>query len=94
MIKILQSVSSLGIGGNELSVMNFFRNIDKTKFQVDFIIYDERMEFAQEVTEAGAKIYLCPQKGGNRIARILREARTATVVLLLIFFVRLFLRNW
>ena len=49
MIKVLQSVSSLGIGGNELSVMNFFRNIDKSQFQVDFLIYDERMEFAEEV---------------------------------------------
>ena len=75
MIKVLQSVSSLGIGGNELSVMNFFRNIDKTQFQVDFLIYDERLEFAEEVKAAGAKIYLCPQKKTNKLARIFNEAK-------------------
>ncbi len=75
MIKVLQSVSSLGIGGNELSVMNFFRNIDKSQFQVDFLIYDERLEFADEVKAAGAKIYLCPQKNMNRLARIFYEAK-------------------
>jgi glycosyltransferase involved in cell wall biosynthesis len=77
MIKVLQSVSSLGIGGNELSVMNFFRNIDKTKFQVDFLIYDERLEFAEEVKAAGSKIYLCPQKKTNKLARVFYEAKFA-----------------
>lgn len=77
MIKVLQSVSSLGIGGNELSVMNFFRNIDKSKFQVDFLIYDERLEFAEEVKAAGAKIYLCPQKKTNKLLGVFREAKFA-----------------
>ena len=75
MIKVLQSVSSLGIGGNELSVMNFFRNIDKSQFQVDFLIYDERLEFAEEVKAAGAKIYLCPQKKTNKLLRTFHEAK-------------------
>lgn len=77
MIKVLQSVSSLGIGGNELSVMNFFRNIDKSQFQVDFLIYDERLEFAEEVKAAGAKIYLCPQKKANKLVRMFIEAKFA-----------------
>lgn len=77
MIKVLQSVSSLGIGGNELSVMNFFRNIDKSQFQVDFLIYDERLEFAEEVKAAGAKIYLCPQKQANKLVRTFIEAKFA-----------------
>ena len=81
MIKVLQSVSSLGIGGNELSVMNFFRNIDKSQFQVDFLIYDERMEFAEEVKAAGAKIYLCPQKPGNKLVSLIREAKFAYQVI-------------
>ena len=40
-IKVLQSIDSLGIGGNEIFTMNFFRHIDKSKFQVDFVIYDK-----------------------------------------------------
>ena len=38
-IKVLQSVSSLGIGGNELFVMNLFREIDKTKYIAFFILF-------------------------------------------------------
>ena len=40
-IKVLQSVNSLGMGGNVIFVMNFFRRFDKEKFQVDFLIYDD-----------------------------------------------------
>lgn len=73
-IKVLQSVSSLGIGGNELFVMNLFRNIDKSKFQIDFLIYDDRLDFEQEVKAAGSKIYLCPPVQGNKIISIWKEA--------------------
>ena len=58
-IKILMSLGSLGIGGNEIFVMNFFRHIDKSKFQVDFVIFDDtRLDFYNEVTTAGSKVYI------------------------------------
>ena len=39
-IKVLQCLGSLGIGGNEIFVMNFFRVIKKERFQVDFLVFD------------------------------------------------------
>lgn len=72
-IKVLQSVSSLGVGGNELFVMNLFRNIDKTKFQVDFVIYDERLDFEAEVKSAGSKVYICKDAKGNKLTALLKE---------------------
>jgi glycosyltransferase involved in cell wall biosynthesis len=72
-IKVLQSVSSLGIGGNELFVMNLFRNVDKTKFQVDFVVYDERLDFENEVKTAGSKVFLCKITKGNKIVALFKE---------------------
>lgn len=37
MIKILQVVGSLGWAGLEAVVMNYYRNIDRSKVQFDFI---------------------------------------------------------
>ena len=49
-VRILQSVGSLGVGGNEIFVMNFFRHINKDKFQVDFVTYDDsKMDFYEEI---------------------------------------------
>lgn len=66
-IRILQSVGTLGIGGNEIFVMNFFRNIDKEKFEVDFVIYDDsKMDFYEEIISSGSKIYICKTNIKNK----------------------------
>lgn len=68
-IKILMSLGSLGIGGNEIFVMNFFRHIDKSKFQVDFVIFDDtRLDFYNEVTTAGSKVYIIKPLKKNKIS--------------------------
>lgn len=67
-IRILMSVNSLGLGGNVIFVMNFFRHIDKEKFQIDFLIFDNsKMDFYEEVKSAGSKVFVA--KGKNRKAR-------------------------
>ena len=71
-IRILQSLDSLKIGGNEVFVMNFFRHIDKKKFQIDFIIYDDsEMEFYDEIITAGSTVYVCKSNNHNRYLDIL-----------------------
>ena len=66
-IRILQSLGTLGIGGNEIFVMNFFRHIDKSKFQVDFVIYDDsKMNFYDEIIAAGSKVYVCKSNSNNK----------------------------
>ncbi len=57
-IKIIMSLNSLGLGGNVIFVMNFFRHIDKEKFQVDFMIYDDtKMDFYEEVKANGSNVF-------------------------------------
>lgn len=66
-IKVLQSVSSLGVGGNVTFVMNFFRKIDKEKFQIDFLIYDDsKMDYYDEVKSAGSNIFVVKRKYKNK----------------------------
>ena len=80
-IKILQSVGSLGIGGNEMFVMNFFRHLDKTKYQVDFLIFENRLDFYDEVKEAGSKVFICPEIKGNKLKQLIHQMRYVNKIL-------------
>ncbi|MCD2502357.1 glycosyltransferase [Clostridium sp. NSJ-145] len=81
-IRVLQSVGSLGVGGNEIFVMNFFRNIDKEKFQVDFVIYDDRkMDFYDEVIAAGSKVYICKSNMDNKYLNFLYTIKKVIKIL-------------
>lgn len=60
-IKVLQSVYSLGIGGNQIFTMNYYRHINKEKFQVDFLIFDRKLDFYDEVINGGSKVYIAPK---------------------------------
>jgi len=56
-IKILQVTGGLGIGGIEKLVVSFFENIDKNKYEMDFLVYgDEIGELESKVNELGGKI--------------------------------------
>lgn len=70
-IKILQSINSLGVGGTTIFVMNFFRYINKEKFQIDFVIYDDTMlYFYPEVTAAGSHVFVCKSNFQNKYVRL------------------------
>lgn len=79
-IRILESVESLGIGGNEMSVMNFFRHLNRDEFQVDFIVYNDKKGFQQEVLEAGSQIFYQPATG-NKIIVFFKNMRFVSEVL-------------
>lgn len=75
-IKVLQSVNSLGMGGNVIFVMNFFRYIDKEKFQVDFLIYDDtKMDFYDEVKAAGSQVFVIKNKHKNKLLQLFSQMR-------------------
>ena len=40
MIRVLQIVTYMGRGGLETMIMNYYRNIDRTKIQFDFKYYE------------------------------------------------------
>lgn len=61
MIKILHIVTVMNRAGLETMIMNYYRNIDKSKFQFDFIVHrQERGDYDKEIEKLGGKIYRFP----------------------------------
>ena len=60
--RILHVLGKLNRGGAETMVMNLYRNINKEKFQFDFIIHtDDVCEYTEEVLKLGGRIYSVPR---------------------------------
>lgn len=45
MIHILQSVSNMDRGGIESMLMNYYRHLDRTRFQFDFLVNKKKSGF-------------------------------------------------
>lgn len=57
-IKILHVVTTMNRGGLETMLMNFYRNIDRTKVQFDFLVHrDFEADYDKEILSLGGKIY-------------------------------------
>jgi len=67
-IRILHVVTSLGRGGIENMIMNFYRKIDRKKVQFDFLVH-KRTEsgFENEVLSLGGKIFDAPERSVSKI---------------------------
>ena len=60
-IRVAQIVGDMAGGGVEAVVMNYYRHIDKTKIQFDFIIHDTSTHIPkQEIEEMGGRIFYVP----------------------------------
>lgn len=58
MIRVLQVVPDMRSGGLETLIMNWYRNIDRSKVQFDFLVhYTHKAFYDDEITEMGGKIY-------------------------------------
>ena len=61
-IRILNLFTIMDCGGAETMVMNYFRNIDRTKVQFDFMVHrEERGVYDDEIERLGGNIYRMPQ---------------------------------
>ncbi|WP_455544257.1 glycosyltransferase family 1 protein [Intestinibacter sp.] len=61
-IRVLQVVTYMGRGGLETMLMNYYRNIDRTKVQFDFLTHrNERWDYDDEIEALGGKIYHLPK---------------------------------
>ena len=59
--RILQVVTYMGRGGIETMLMNYYRHIDRTKIQFDFLVHrDFQAEFDEEIEALGGRIYRVP----------------------------------
>jgi glycosyltransferase involved in cell wall biosynthesis len=53
-------------GGTESYMMNYYRNIDRTKIQIDFIVHGfEKGVYDDEIEKLGGRIYHVPVKSKN-----------------------------
>lgn len=60
-ISVLHCLGQLNVGGAETLVMNILRNIDRDKFQFDFLVFNnEPGFFDNEVKSLGCHIYFLP----------------------------------
>ncbi len=61
-IRILNLFTIMNRGGAETMVMNYYRNIDKSKIQFDFLVHrQERGAYDDEIEAMGGRIYrMCP----------------------------------
>ena len=60
-IKILQIFTVLNKGGAETNLMSYYRNMERSQFQIDFLVHRESGFFEDEILKAGSKIYRLPQ---------------------------------
>ena len=61
-IRVLQVVTYMGRGGLETMIMNYYRYIDRSKIQFDFLVHRQfRADYDDEIESLGGRIYRLPQ---------------------------------
>ncbi|HFK5921467.1 TPA: glycosyltransferase [Enterococcus faecium] len=62
MIRILQCVNDMHRAGLETMLMNYYRNIDRTKIQFDFLTHRPyKSDYDEEIISLGGKVYYAPR---------------------------------
>ena len=60
-IRVLHIVTYMGRGGLETMIMNYYRNIDRSKVQFDFLVHrDFEADYDKEIIELGGEIFRVP----------------------------------
>lgn len=60
-IRVLHVVTYMGRGGLETMIMNYYRHIDRTKVQFDFLVHREfEADYDKEILKLGGRIYHIP----------------------------------
>ncbi len=67
MIRVLQMIGSLNMGGSQTMILNLFRNMDRENIQFDFILdHPDETYFVPEVEHLGGRIFsMTPFRGIN-----------------------------
>lgn len=62
MIRVLHVVTYMGRGGLETMIMNYYRHMDRSKVQFDFLVHrDFRADYDDEIEALGGKIHRLPR---------------------------------
>ena len=80
MVRVLQVIGSLGWAGVEAVVMNYYRHVDRSQFQFDFITSSREPErYDEEIAALGGRIHRLPSRARHPLAymralrRVIRE---------------------
>lgn len=86
-IRILHIVGAMYPGGMENFIMNLYRNIDRTRFQFDFVVHQQKdNDYTEEIEKMGGRVYLLPRltrkpfSNLHRIRRLVRENHYPMVI--------------
>lgn len=81
-IKILHVIGSLKIGGAEKMAVNFYKYLDRDKFQCDYLVFNDDIgDYEKEVIELGGRIIHIPLPEKNYILyfknlkRVIKEGK-------------------
>jgi len=70
-IRILHMIGSLNVGGSQSLIINLYKNIDRTKYQFDFVIDKPNETYYKNLIESmGGKIYVMPSFNGINFSQI------------------------
>lgn len=78
-IRVAQMMTEMNFGGVEMVVMNYYRNIDKSKLQFDFFALEgSALPMKDEIKKLGGNVYIVPKytnlnKYEKEIQRIFKE---------------------
>lgn len=77
MLRVLQMIGCLEMGGSQAMIMNLFRNIDRSNIMFDFVVdHPERRYYEDEARALGAKIYTMPRFFGVNAGEIRKKWNT------------------
>ena len=58
-------------GGTEAYIMNYYRHMDKSRFQIDFLVHcHEKGVYDDEIESLGGRIYYVPLKSQRPVKNI------------------------
>lgn len=61
-IRILHVIGAMDRGGAETMIMNLYREIDRKKYQFDFLVHEERKcDYDEEIEALGGRIFRVPR---------------------------------
>lgn len=73
MRKILQFSIASTKGGRTQYILNNWNNIDRERFRFDFLTFDARIDFAEELEDQGCRIFYMPCRPQENV-KLFREA--------------------
>ena len=73
MIRVLQCVNDMHRAGLETMLMNYYRNIDRTKIQFDFLTHrPDKSDYDDEILSLGGKCLLCTKIISTELSSIFK----------------------